>query len=429
MHCNFQSTPRSRVVVARRGFGIVTITALSLTLGSLAVVTPLASSSAHAADECVVGTSARIAGPPPAFAQLGLATGDAAPTGAGVTVAVIDSGIDASRPQLSDAFAPGSASLVADDQPATGLSDVHGQGTAIAGIIAARPSTNSGAVGVAPEAQLLSIRVFRGDDENLRRQGLGPEAARTAAGIRIAADAGAQIIVVATADDADVPETRAATEYAAAHGALVVASAGETVTTQDGSRPSDAALEAPRYPAAYPDALGVSAIDASGSSLAGAVRGQAVDVTAPGQNVLTTATGAGDCLYATDAPYSSFATAYVAGAAALLAEAFPSEGPEGWAYRLKATADRPNPDSSDPVVGWGRVQPELALGLRPDSSTRGPESPFVDNSGTAMTPPSTQVSAASPAADRAPLIIGITTVSLGLLATLGVLGALRRRRN
>ena len=412
---------------SRRRCSVFTIAALSFSIGAASCFAPALASPASAAETCAPSTSAKVVGPPPALAQLGLSAGDAMPTGAGVLVAIIDSGVDASRPQLSDAFGPGSVSLIADDQPASGLTDVFGHGTAVAGIIAARPSSQSGVVGVAPEAKIISIRAFRGDDDNLRSQGLGPDAARTAAGIRLAADAGAQIIVVAMADDTDEPGTRAATEYATALGSLVVASAGDAVRTEDGAPAPIEALEAPHYPAAYPDALGVTALDIDGLTAVGGMRGAQVDVAAPGQNVLTTATGAGDCVYAGDAPDASFATAYAAGAAALVAEAFPLEGPAGWAYRLKATADRPNPDSHDPLVGWGRLQPLLAIGLRPDASTRGPESPFADNLSTQIDPPTTQVSAAAEAPDNTPVIIGVSAAALSLLATFAVLGRLRRR--
>ena len=401
------------------------ISALALgaaVLGGALAIAPLPvaqTSSAFAADECAPGLS--LPGPPQALAALGLDEGVRRPTGAGVTVAVVDSGVDGSRPQLSAALAPGSVSFVPDDQPGDGLTDLHGHGTAIAAVIAARPAADSGVVGVAPEARLLSFRVFRGDDDNLRKQGLGPDTARTAAGIRAGADAGAQVIVVALSNDTDEPALREATEYASAHGALVVTSAGNAATAAEG------AAAGPVYPAAYPGALAVTAVDVDGVPTDDSFHGDHIDVAAPGQEVLTIATGANDCVYAQDAPASSFATAYAAGAVALLAEAFPEEGPEGWAYRLKATADRPNPDASDTMIGWGRIQPMLALNLRPDSSTRGPASPFERNDDAAIHAVPTRVAAGDPPPDGTPIIIGVSAVTLALLATFAVLARLRRR--
>ena len=78
-------------------------------------------------------------------------------------------------------------------------------------------------------------------------------------------------------------------------------------------------------------------------------------------------------------------------------------------------------------MGWGRVQPSLAVELRPDGSTRGPASPFADNADASIAVGTTQVSAADPRPDPAPLIISIAAVAIGLLATLAVLGRLRRR--
>lgn len=391
-------------------------------LGGTLAIAPLPiaqTGSAFAADDCVPGLS--LPGPPPALAALGLDDGVQRPTGAGVTVAIVDSGVDGSRPQLSSALAPGSVSFVPDDQPGDGLTDLHGHGTAIAGVIAARASADSGVVGVAPDARLLSFRVFRGDDDNLRAQGLGPDTARTAAGIRAGADAGAQVIVVALSNDTDEPALREATQYAYSNGALVVTSAGNAATAAPGT------VVGPVYPAAYPEALAVTAVNLDGLPTDDSFHGEHIDVAAPGQEVLTLATGASDCVYAQDAPASSFATAYAAGAAALLAEAFPEEGPEGWAYRLKATADRPNPDASDTMIGWGRLQPMLALNLRPDSSTRGPASPFAQNDAAAVQAAPTRVTASDPPPDGTPIIVGISAVTLALLATLAVLGRLRRR--
>lgn len=376
---------------------------------------------AAAADECTPGVMARIPGPPSAFAAMGIPDGGLRATGAGITVAIIDSGVDTTRPQLSEAFAPGSRSLIDDGERSDGLGDPQGHGTALAGIIAARPDAASGVVGIAPDARIVSLRVFRGDDEESVNRGFGPDAERIASAIRIATDLGARVITVALSDDVDTPALRDATADAAARGALVVASAGNRSTAENTE-------DSPRYPAAYPEALAVTAVDTAGIATDASIHGPHVDVAAPGQDVLTASTGGGDCVYAADAPSSSFATAYAAGAAALLAEAYPDEGPEGWAYRLEATGDRPDPDARNDLTGWGAIRPAAALDLRPDSTTRGPTSPFADTSDAVRAEPRTRVTTAPTEAGNAELVAAIAVIAAGLVSLCGIGAVLRSRR-
>lgn len=377
---------------------------------------------AKAADDaCAPGVMATIPGPPPALESLDATPGKLKFTGAGVIVAVVDSGIDATRPQLEQAFAPGSTSLIEDGERPDGLGDPHGHGTAVAGIIAARASTSSGVVGIAPGASIISIRVFRGEDDESEKKGFGPNSDRLAAGIRTGVDLGARVIAVAMSDDVENAALRDATTYASDHGALIVASAGNRATTTNTS-------DSPRYPAAYPGALAVTAVSSDGLPTNDSIHGEHIDVAAPGQQVLTTATGAGDCIYAGDAPSASFATAYVAGSAALIAEAYPEEGPEGWAYRLKASALRPNPDARDDQIGWGTIRPAAALSLRPDSSTRGPVSPFADVSNAAIPRPTVQLQPAEKPAEDSALFIAVTIGLGGTVVLLALVAQLRRRR-
>ncbi|WP_200330104.1 S8 family serine peptidase [Leucobacter sp. L43] len=420
---------RRRAVPDRGGLRRVGALALASAIASgllMAAPDVVAPVRATAAEECGVGVMARLPGPPSAFAAMGWSpqgtadTGATAPTGAGVTVAVIDSGVDVSRPQLAEAFAPGSTSLISDGERPDGLGDPQGHGTALAGVIAARPADTSGAVGLAPDARIVSLRIFRGTDEESERAGFGPDAERLAQAIRSATDLDAQVIVVALSDDVDTPALRDATANAAASGSLVVASGGNRSTTENTE-------DSPRFPAAYPGALSVTAVDANGLPTSDSIHGQHIEVAAPGQDVLTTSTGGGDCRYAPDAPSSSFATAYAAGAAALLAEEYPDEGPEGWAYRLMATAARSNPDARDDQVGWGVIRPTAALDLRPDSTTRGPTSPFADTSDAAFSSSSTRVAPEPAEPGNAAFITAIAVVAAGLVSLFG-LGAILRRR-
>ncbi len=402
-----------------------TCAAGALSAVPMSVAAPAAfaeTSQAAEGDGCPVGVLNRIAGPPPAFTEIGWSPSTLidAPTGAGVTVAVIDSGIDVTRPQLADAFAPGSASLIADGERSDGLGDPQGHGTALAGIIAARPSDASGVVGIAPGAKLISLRVFRDDDQASQDQGFDATPERVAQAIRAATDLGAQIISVSLSDDVDESAVREATTYASDRGSLVVGSAGNRGTTPNTE-------DSPRYPGAYPEAIAVTAVNAAGLPTSDSIHGDHVDVAAPGQNVLTLATGGGDCIYG-EAPQSSYSTAYVAGAAALLAERYPDEGPAGWKYRLEATAARSNPDARDDQVGWGVIRPAAALDLRPSATTRGPVSPFADTSDAAFSSSPTRVTTHPAEAGNEAFVTAIAVVAGGLVALFGLGALLRRRR-
>ena len=158
---------------------------------------------------------------------------------------------------------------VGDGERADGLSDTTGHGTAIAGQIAAQPVDGSGVVGLAPDARLLSVRVFRSNQQQDKDKGFGPTSQRIADGIHWAADNGADIINVSISQETDSPDLRAAVEHASAVGALVVASGGNRASDPD-------AKDGARYPAGYEQVLGVSAADASGRANDASIHGPQV---------------------------------------------------------------------------------------------------------------------------------------------------------
>jgi subtilisin family serine protease len=147
-----------------------------------------------------------------------------------------------------------------------------------------------------------------------------------------------------------------------------VASAGNRSTSSEET-------DGPRYPAAYDGVLAVTAVDVDDRPSADAIHGAHVDVAAPGTNVLTTFHAAGDCMLSGEGASTSFATAYVSAAAALVAERFPEETPAQWAHRLEVTAARAQPAERDDLVGWGVVRPDEALAFVDDGTALGPPSP------------------------------------------------------
>jgi len=394
-----------------------------LAAGALSLLPGNVPASFAAGESCEPGSPQYTPDVPVALAVLQADRAWTRGTGGGVLVAVVDSGIDAANVHLQGAVV-GGINLVQDGEDAQGMSDVDGHGTAIAGQIAAREYPGSGVIGLAPSADLLSVRVFRGRDDESIKAGFGPTTERMAAGIRYAADARAQIINVSMSDFAATSDLEAAVSYAASRGSLVVASAGNRATAAETS-------DGPRYPAAYPGALAVSATDARGLVTDDSIHGAHVEVVAPGSQILTTARGAGDCLYAAEVPTTSFATGYASAAAALVAAAHPDESPADWEYRLKATGIRTNPDARDDLAGWGVVQPFDAVNLVAGPTTRGPENPQLDNAGAGIRPVATDVKpnhSESPFAVTKEATMVVVISALTFLGTIAVIIVFRRRR-
>ncbi|MEU8259214.1 type VII secretion-associated serine protease mycosin [Micromonospora sp. NPDC048999] len=272
--------------------------------------------------------------------------------GAGVTVAVIDSGVSPSHPLLRGRVLDGADfnHLVQFN----GQCDLVGHGTLIAGIIAGREGTDTPYSGIAPEAKILPVRVLadnqRTFDESIPAQ--------IGAAISWAADHGADVINLSlvTLDD---PALKEAVDHALDKGVIVVAAAGNRQENQQ---------DQPAYPAAYPGVIAVAGIDDKGEHVGSSVTGSYVDVAAPGLNIVGPAPGGSGYLYEAEGG-TSFATAYVSGVAALVRAAHPGLTPKEVAYRLTRTADNP-PDGHNAEVGYGMVNPYRAvtslLGTRTD---------------------------------------------------------------
>jgi membrane-anchored mycosin MYCP len=163
--------------------------------------------------------------------------------GKGITVAVVDSGVDAS-PQLA-------GKVTAIDLTNTGFQDCSGEGhgTAIAGIIAASVQAQGNPFeGVAPEAKILSVKVFTEESQNNL-------SATLAQGIRDAALLGAQVINVSMTTRSSAV-LRSAVDFALSRNVVIVASGGND-DQQTGVGPF--------YPASYPGVLSVGAEDPDGS--------------------------------------------------------------------------------------------------------------------------------------------------------------------
>jgi type VII secretion-associated serine protease mycosin len=255
--------------------------------------------------------------------------------GRGVTVAVIDSGVDA-NPQFGQRVIIG-PDLAESQFSAAPDADCVGHGTMVASIIAAAPMKGVSFAGVAPQATILSIKITDSLD-NI------PPAVVPAA-IRDAVQLGANVINLSlTAPDS--PELHSAVDFALAHNVVVVAAAGN----DDGNGTG------PFYPAAYPGVLSVGAVEQSGSLASFSDTHTPVTVTAPGAGV-TGAWPGKSAAYNPDDSGTSFATPFVAGVAALVRAYYPHLLAAQVVQRIKATAD----GAAGAGTGNGMVNPVQAI--------------------------------------------------------------------
>nr|WP_231126316.1 S8 family serine peptidase [Motilibacter aurantiacus] len=246
--------------------------------------------------------------------------------GGGVTVGVVDSGVDASSAHLRGAVVRGPDLLGAPGGPST--QDCSGHGTQVASLIAGRVLPGTPFAGIAPAARVLSIR--QTEDVDGRRRG---DTAGLARAIRAAADAGARVVNVSATSDTGTPALRAAVRYATARDVLVVAAAGND-EPQARQR-----TDATYYPAAYPEVLAVASTGPDDARADTSHAAGYVDIGAPGADVVTAGpNGPGRYAVATG---TSFAAPLVAGAAALVRAYRPGLTAAQVKARIEATATPP----------------------------------------------------------------------------------------
>jgi type VII secretion-associated serine protease mycosin len=258
-------------------------------------------------------------------------------TGRGVTVAVVDSGVDATHPELAGQVLPGGRSYGA---PGDGRSDAEGHGTHMAGIIAARNAGRDGVTGIAPGARILPIKIKPG-------KGQVSEAA-SAQGIRMAVDGGAKVVNlsygaggVASADE------ESAIKYALDRDVVLVAAAGNTAK-------GDFEVISP---ANVPGVIAVTGTTRGGRFWSGSAQGPEAVVAAPGDSIYNAGRehgyGWGDG--------TSDATAIVSGIAALIRSKYPDLSAPNVINRIIRTARDAGPPGRDPQFGFGRIDPVAAL--------------------------------------------------------------------
>ncbi|MCM0675771.1 type VII secretion-associated serine protease mycosin [Micromonospora phytophila] len=269
---------------------------------------------------------------------LGARTAWRSSTGRGVTVAVIDSGVDASHPDLAGQVLPG-LDLVAPQ--GAGDPDPVGHGTTVAGLIAGRNDDKRGVVGLAPDARILPVRVL--DAENRY-----DDAMIVAKGVRWAVDNGAQVINLSLGGSGDSPALAAALDYAFARDVVVVACTGNLATSSDSKV---------WYPAREPGVIAVAGLERDSENLwSGSITGRATVLSAPATGLM----GARPEGY-WRVQGTSFAAPLVTATAALVRARYPQMPAGDVVNRLLTTARDIGPTGRDDRFGYGRVDPVAAL--------------------------------------------------------------------
>jgi subtilisin family serine protease len=292
-----------------------------------------------------------------------------APAGAPVVVAVIDTGVDLSHPDLRSAAwtNPGEVTANGIDDDANGyVDDVNGwdfvngdasvfdspgadaHGTHVAGILAAARGDGFGTAGVAANVRVMVLKFVVGDSGS---------ATHAIEAIRYARANGARIVNASFAGAYSQALCDAVAEVAAA-GVLVVAAAGNEGMDLGAS---------PYVPAscAEPSVIGVGATDIEGGLAAFSNHGTgAVDISAPGELVLSTSPGAGH----TSMSGTSMAAPHVSGVAALVLGANPQLTPGQARQRLLESADH-LPSLAGQVAGGAHLNAARALGVPPSAQS------------------------------------------------------------
>lgn len=245
--------------------------------------------------------------------------------GSGVTIAILDTGVDAAHPDLAANLVPGWN--VYDNTADT--ADTHGHGTSVAGVAAATANNAKGSAGVAWGARIMPVRISAPDGFAYW--------STVAQGIYWAADHGAKVANISFNGISGSSSVQAAAEYMRGKGGVVVVAAGNSGGLEN--------------IAAHNALLSVAATDSGDVRASFSSYGPYVDLAAPGVGIYTTTRGGG---YANGSG-TSFASPVVAATAALMLSANRNLGAADVDRLLKSTALDLGAPGADDFYGAGRV--------------------------------------------------------------------------
>jgi thermitase len=264
-------------------------------------------------------------------------------------VAIIDSGIDMTHPDLQAKIVPASYNVLDKNNNPR---DDHGHGTHCAGIAAAIADNAEGVAGVAPGVGIMSVKVFdatgRGSDATI------------AEGIVYAADHGAKVMSMSLGLYKRSQIIEDALQYALDKDVVLCASAGNNNALNDPEA-------APHLPSTYPGVIEVAATDALDKKARFSNFGKTVAVAAPGVDIMSTLPTKGGQNAKTYGKMSgtSMASPYVAGLAALVRSQFPTLKQAEVKTHIQRTADDLGDKGFDQIFGHGRVNAFKAVSTTP----------------------------------------------------------------
>ncbi|MET0975671.1 MAG: S8 family serine peptidase [Leifsonia sp.] len=285
--------------------------------------------------------------------------------GAGVKVAVIDTGVDGSVAELRGAVVGGTdVSGIGSSNGQKPVGDDDSHGTQVASLLAGRGNgPGNGVLGVAPEAEILSVSVAFGNDT----ASTVSTDDQIAAAVRWAVDNGAQVINMSlTRNTLDWPESwDDAFLYAFQHDVIVVAAAGNRAggTTQVGA------------PATIPGVVAVAGVDRDKeASFDASSQGITISVAAPSEELVGVVPGGGYVAWSG----TSGATPLVAGLFALVRSAYPDLDAADAIQRVIETADPNGHTVPSPIYGYGLIDAAAALTATVAPATTSPTDQLTD---------------------------------------------------
>ncbi|MBC7644082.1 MAG: peptidase S8 [Thermoleophilia bacterium] len=263
--------------------------------------------------------------------EMGLPTAWDTTRGAGVTIAVVDTGVSYIHEDLWGKVDKGYDFVDDDADPM----DVQGHGTHVSGIAAGYAGNGLGGAGVAPSARILAVRALDADGAGYYSW--------IANGITYAADHGAKVINLSLGGSEAAAVMEEAIGYASAKGAVVTCASGNDGTANMG------------FPAKYEGCLSVGSVNAAGARSSFSDYGSGLDVMAPGENILSSTV---------DGDYESWdgtsmATPYVSGLAALLFAQGLSRAQV--INTIESTTSNMGAAGYDTVTGYGSVNAARAV--------------------------------------------------------------------